>query len=316
MTDGLNPFTFACPVCQARLSQMTPDELCCPQDGRTYARRDGIWRFLAPEVEAYYQRFIREYETIRQAEGRGIPQAAYYRALPDRDLSGHFSVDWRVRAASYSAFVAQVLRPHANGDRLKILDLGAGNGWLSNRLAGFGHFLAAVDLTTSELDGLGAYVHYTNRFLPVQADFNHLPFTDGDIDLVIFNASFHYSTGYEATLGEALRVLQPGGQVVILDSPVYRTAASGEAMVREREALFQRRYGFPSNAIPSENFLTYQRLDVLAETLGLRWEAFAPHYELSWRIRRWLARLRSGRELARFMVIAGRRSEQGTSVLL
>ena len=311
MTTPGHPFTFACPRCHTLLTWNAPGELCCPQEGRVYARQDGIWRFLDGEGEAFYGRFMREYETIRQAEGRGIPRAAYYRALPDQDLSGRFVTDWRVRRASFRAFIDGVLEPLTNegAKTLKILDLGAGNGWLSNRLAGYGHSLAAIDLSTSELDGLGAYIHYANPFVLAQADFDHIPIADGDVDLVIFNASLHYSTNYERTLREALRVLSPGGQVVILDTPVYRAAASGDQMVREREALFQQRYGFPSNAIPSENYLTYQRLDALADRLGLRWETFAPRYELRWRLRRWIARLRSGRELARFLVITGQRRD-------
>ena len=49
--------------------------------------------------------------------------------------------------------------------------------------------------------------------------------------------------------------------MIILDSPVYRDGRSGEQMVRDREATFSREHGFPSNAIPCENFLTHQRLE-------------------------------------------------------
>ena len=91
--------------------------------------------------------------------------------------------------------------------------------------------------------------------------------TEEQVDLIIFNASLHYSTRYETTLAEALRVLRPNGQLIILDSPLYRSADSGAQMVREREAAFTQAYGFPSNALLSENYLTEQRLKELAETL-------------------------------------------------
>jgi SAM-dependent methyltransferase len=310
-----HPFDFACPRCHSALVQSAPDELCCTLEGSVYPRQEGIWRFLDADGQARYRRFIREYETVRQAEGRGIPKQEYYRALPFEDLSGRFVQDWRVRSASFRAFVMGILQPlTVDSNPLKILDLGAGNGWLSNRLAGSGHHLAAIDLSTNELDGLGAHMQYENRFIPLQADFNHLPFPGEHVDLVIFNASLHYATSFEEALRESLRVLKPGGQVVILDTPLYRQAYSGEQMVREREALFQRQYGFPSNAIPSENFLTNERLESLAESLGLRWEFFYPHYNLRWRSRRWIARMRNGREVARFVVIAGRRRIINSSV--
>ncbi|MBV9282476.1 MAG: class I SAM-dependent methyltransferase, partial [Chloroflexi bacterium] len=92
-------------------------------------------------------------------------------------------------------------------------------------------------------------------FTPIQADFDHLPLPDqgagqpvsgmprdagpqtasaGPIDLAVFNASLHYSMDCRATLREALRVLSPDGSLVVMDSPVYRRAGSGEQMVRER----------------------------------------------------------------------------------
>ena len=108
-------------------------------------------------------------------------------------------------------------------------DLGAGNGWLANRLALAGHTVAAVDLNVDPADGLGACRHYANRFETAQADFDALPFGDTSLDLVVFNGSLHYSTDYAATLGEALRTLRPGGTLAVLDSPVYTDPASGHA---------------------------------------------------------------------------------------
>ena len=49
-------------------------------------------------------------------------------------------------------------------------------------------------------------------------------------------------------------------------------------MVEERETAFMGRYGFRSNAIPAENFLTTGRLDELAVSVGIHWETFTPFY--------------------------------------
>jgi SAM-dependent methyltransferase len=270
---------------------------------------EGIWRFLLPEREAYFRQFMREYETVRQAEGRGADDPAYYRALPFEDRTGRFREDWRIRARSFRALVARVVAPleAERGRLLTVLDLGAGNGWLSYRLAQRGHGVAAVDLLTNAFDGLGAHVHYDVPFTPVQAEFDRLPFADGEADLIVFNASLHYSTSYETTLGEALRVLRRDGRLVIMDSPVYRDPASGEQMVREREAQFEEKYGFPSNALPSENYLTYDRLAELGEALGLRWRFIRPFYGWRWVLRPWKARLLGRREPAQFLVVVGRR---------
>ena len=296
---------FICPRCRTKLERTTPERFTCPQDGLEFWNVDGIWRFLLPESEAHYARFIRDYETIRAAEGRGGNSEKYYRALPFKDLSGHHKADWRIRARSFNVLVNKVLtRLQAPLERsLKVLDLGAGNGWLSNRLAAQGDRVFAVDLLVNDQDGLGAWKNYEHTFTPMQAGFNHLPIADHFADTVIFNASFHYSENYTETLREALRVLSPRGNIVILDSPVYRRAESGQQMVQEREAQFKEKYGFPSDSLQSENYLTYPRLKGLARELNLKWKYITPFYGMRWMARPLFAGLLRRREPAKFHLI-------------
>jgi hypothetical protein len=117
----------------------------------------------------------------------------------------------------------------------------------------------------------------------------------------------HYSTSYRLTLAEALRVLAQRGTLVILDSPMYSDAASGVRMVRERETRFCRTYGFASNALPSEHFLTPARLEALSAALGLRWRVFRPRLDGRTRLERRIGGLRARREPATFPVIVARK---------
>lgn len=298
--------SFACPQCGSVLEEQSPIEKQCPKEGTSYWKKEGIWHFLRPEREAYFKQFVREYETIRQAEGRGSEDPAYFRALPFEDLTGRFQRDWRIRATSYKQFVNHILKPieERRGCPLQILDLGAGNGWLSYRLAQQGHHLVAVDLQTNAFDGLGTHRHYDASFLSMQAEFDHLPFASGQFDLAIFNASFHYATNYEVTLREVLRVLRSEATLTILDTPVYRTNDSGRQMVQEREAYFEKTYGFPSNALACENYLTDARLEELAATFSLQWKMQTPFYGWRWAMRPWVARIRRRRKPARFLLIS------------
>lgn len=304
------PFVFACPVCGTPLQARTTLRQRCPVDDTCYECVDGIWRFLRPEVAAGHEVFVQQYETVRQAEGWGSDDTAYYRALPFADLSGRFPDIWHVRAKSFSTMVERIARPLASGKRrpLRILDLGAGNGWLSYRLAQEGHQVAAIDLLTNPYDGLGAHVWYESEspFIPVQATFDRLPFVDDQADLVIFNGAVHYAADYAVTLGEALRVLVPDGRLVIMDSPVYQEASSGAQMVRERQARFRREYGFGSQSLSHENYLTYDRLPRLAQALAVEWQVIRPFYGWRWALRPWWARLRRHRQPAQFPLIVGR----------
>jgi ubiquinone/menaquinone biosynthesis C-methylase UbiE len=294
---------FTCPRCKAALETVAPDSVRCLRDGLIFQCVDGIWRFLLLERESHFAPFISDYETVRRFEGRGSRDAAFYRSLPFKDLSGCFPFDWAIRAHSYRA-LESLLHSHFSQPQL-IVDLGAGNGWLSGRLSAQGNKVAAVDLLVNPEDGLGAWRNYTSEFTPVQAEFARLPIHYSTASIAIFNASFHYSENYEETLAEALRVLKPGGWIVVMDSPVYHDPESGRQMVSERKAQFLNRYHFASDSLQSENYITYDRMNELGEKLGIRWRHIRPFYGIRWAIRPWLARLRRHREPAEFGLWVG-----------
>lgn len=299
---------FICPRCRAPLNLIAVDTLYCPADALRFERVDGIWHFLLPERAPLFEQFIRDYEAIRRAEGRISADTAYYRALPHFDLSKRMEADWRIRAASFDAFVTQVLLPLERPNApLTVLDLGAGNGWLSHHLARRRHTLFAVDLLTNDFDGLGCFRYYERPFTPIQAEFEHLPFADASADLVIFNASLHYAVDLSVTLAESLRTLKPDGRLVLLDSPVYHDPASGAQMVKERESQFVKQYGFASNALPSKNFLTYAEIKQLGKTLNLHWQMMTPFYGLSWVLKPVKAKLLRRREPAKFHLLVGKK---------
>jgi SAM-dependent methyltransferase len=248
--------------------------------------------------------FLNQYATIRHAEGRGSGDPEYYRALPFRDLSGRNADQWRIRARSYQCFERSILKKATQ--RLRILDLGAGNGWMSHRLAVLGHDSIALDIFTDPLDGLGAIRHYDARVPAVAAEFDRLPFCDAAFDLVIFNSSLHYSADYRRTLLEALRCLRASGHVIIIDSPVYEAAEHGERMKAERQAWFEKSYGFRSDALQSVEYLDEPTLASLSNNLGIRWTRYQPWYGWRWALRPLRAKLKGQRPPSRFVILSGR----------
>jgi SAM-dependent methyltransferase len=238
--------------------------------------------------------FLEQYGRIRAAEGRGSSSESYYRALPfinDRQ--------WKIRAATFQYFARYLLPTNPS----RVLDLGAGNGWLSNRLAERGHSPVAVDIFRDRRDGLDAAQHYATSFPRLEAEFDHLPVASGQFDLAIFNASFHYSADYARTLAEARRCLRREGRIVILDSPVYKLRAHGEAMRSERQKLFEQQFGFRSEALRSIEFLDEQMLADLAKELRLTWTIHRPWYGLAWHLRPVIALLKNRRPPSRFWIL-------------
>ena len=303
-----------CPQCSAVLGSLREDEfppeflLSCTACRFQLLNEDGIWRALPPLRGEYYNRFIREYQVVREAEGRGSANPEYYFALPYQDLSGHNQEQWAIRARSYR-YLERVILPDLEASKpygMSILDLGAGNGWMSYRLALRGHRPVAVDLAVSEMDGLAAARHYRQKlprlFPRFQAELDRLPFDDRQFDLAIFNASFHYSENYSETLGEAIRCLRPGGALIIADTAWYSREESGEEMLAERQKAFVERYGFPSDGIRSQEYLTDRRLAALEREFGIVWQRHTPFYGLRWAMRPLVAKLKGKRVPSRFRI--------------
>ena len=317
-SDMCRQVGLRCPRCRQWAGYLpdtnaTDATLVCANCCRPLSCVQGIWKTLPPERETYFSRFVADYQFIRAAEGRGSVDAKYYLGLPYRDLSDRNSKQWTIRSRTYRYIERQILpdivirQPRR---KLRILDLGAGNGWMSYRLAIRGHLPFAVDILTNDQDGLGAAVHYKKRltvlFPRFQAELDSLPFADREFDLVIFNASFHYSENYERTLAEAIRCAGDDGTVLICDTPWYRYEHSGEQMIKERRNAFTQRYGFPSDALNSLEYLTDQRLQRLEACFGFRWQVHQPFYGIRWQMRPLLSRLRGTREPSQFRIYLAR----------
>jgi SAM-dependent methyltransferase len=294
-----------CPRCGGWVGHL-PDanvadtSLICADCYLKLENEHGIWRSLLPERLAHFSPLMKDDQYNPSPEGRN--SAEYYLALPYRDLSGRDSQLWAIRSRTFR-YIARHILPgilpkHDTG--LRILDLGAGNGWLSYRLALAGHAPIAVDLLTNDRDGLGAAVHYkkhlTTLFPRFQADIDTLPFANDEFDLVIYNGSFHYSENYERTLAEALRCIRSDGTILIADTPWYSDEKDGQQMLAERREAYTRRYGLPADEINSLEYLTDKRLRHMEASFGIRWQMQTPHFGVHRLMRPLLARLHGTQE--------------------
>jgi SAM-dependent methyltransferase len=304
-----------CPTCTTNLAAMAyhalgqkHDALECRNCSASVRQERRIWMALAANRLDYFERFIRDYEAVRRAEGRGSGNPAFYLSLPYVAPSDIHAWQWSIRAQTYRYFERKIL-PFLNSRSLQpltILDLGAGNGWLSYRLATLGHRPVAVDLQTNAFDGLAAAVHYRHAlpmvFPRFQAELDRLPFADHQFDCAIFNASFHYSENYDRTLSEAIRCLRRRGTVIIADTPFYKSDESGQRMLAERRVSFQKRFGFASDSLASCEYLTKERLLSLEGKHRLEWTAHEVWYGFRWACRPWVAKLKGRREPSQFRI--------------
>jgi SAM-dependent methyltransferase len=229
--------------------------------------------------------FRAAYAERRAAEGRGQQSLSlpYVR-------EGPLARQWSVRARSFDTLARFVARERPR----RVLDLGAGNGWLSYRLALTGITSVAVDVRDDDVDGLGAATCYLEqpfgRFERIAASFEALPLESRSFDMAIFNASLHYAIDLDAVLAEAQRVVRPGGHIVVLDSPFYALERDGEAMVREKKASGA--YGATLLELAFTEYLTAARLP--------GWRRHRVWYPLWYELRPVVAWMKRARRPSRF----------------
>lgn len=128
--------------------------------------------------------------------------------------------------------VAKILKIKTSPTKLKILDLGCGNGIASYAFASFGHDISAVDPDESNDVGLGATkklaaIVNEGSILTYQGFAEALPFENATFDIVYARQALHHFTDLQKGLAECARVLKPQGFFL----------ATREHIVNDREQL-------------------------------------------------------------------------------
>ena len=236
-----------CPQCHGKLSLLVQGgtrALRCTACTQLYAMTNGIPCLLQPERASALEEFCGQYDALRLQEGWASEHPEFYAHLPQCDVTGRHIEEWRLRAKSFQVVQAW-LEKFADGRALRILEVGAGSGWMSQKL-GTRHEVLACDVNAGR-HGLGALPATQRCFMAVQAELTALPLADHAFDLIIANASLHYASEADLFFDQACRVLRPSGRLLVMDSPVYPEAAA-RAAAHARTRAYYARAGFPELA--------------------------------------------------------------------
>ena len=124
-----------------------------------------------------------------------------------------------------------------------VLEIGGGGGVMAPALV---RAQPSIRLTTTDYDPamvadartrLARYPHIPTR----QADATHLPFSDEAFDYVASFLMLHHVIDWEESIGEAFRVLRPGGTFLGYDLTVSRAASWLHFADRSPHRLIERR---------------------------------------------------------------------------
>jgi SAM-dependent methyltransferase len=114
---------------------------------------------------------------------------------------------------------------------LVVADLGCGDGYLTVEASRFAKKVIAVDRSEAAL-ARAREMAKRRRLTNVEwkrGELEKLPLKDGSVDVALLSQVVHHATSPEKALSEAVRILKPGGRVVLLELRAHQ-----EQWVRER----------------------------------------------------------------------------------
>jgi len=122
----------------------------------------------------------------------------------------------------------------------RVLDLGCGGGHVTFAVAPHVREVVACDLSAEMLDVVARAARERGlaNVTTQRGVAEHLPFADASFDMVMSRYSAHHWRDFSAGLGEAARVLEPGGAAAFVDSvspgpPLHDTFMQAIELLRD-----------------------------------------------------------------------------------
>lgn len=154
--------------------------------------------------------------------------------LPEFPTDHGYYTEWRVRKLSSQKLVHYL--SNIKGEK-EILDLGCGNGWLSNKLSDIDNAnVLGMDLNTAELEQAARVFLPKDNLLFAYADIFNSTLNEYKFNIIILAAIIQYFSDISSLLQNLLGKLKAKGEIHIIDSPLYSEKDVSKA--RERSASY------------------------------------------------------------------------------
>lgn len=170
----------------------------------------------------------RAYLEVRKKEARLYPDEVVHQ-LPEIDAAHDHCSEWQIRKQTLNQILQFV---QAHPEIFRVLDLGCGNGWMSNALQQSGLEVVGVDINAHELEQASRLFPEVSFYeLDILGDVSLL----GRFDLVIISAALQYFEFPDPLIQKIqLELLHPYGYLLIADTHFYSEEERASAKKRSQ----------------------------------------------------------------------------------
>jgi ubiquinone/menaquinone biosynthesis C-methylase UbiE len=200
---------------------------------------NGVW-LLSDYAPAHTHEAA--YLKVREKEGR-ILSDEDVKQLPSLPQNHSNYEEWQLRKPTSERFISFL-----NDEKkpLQVLDVGCGNGWFTAKMASLSHLqVVGLDLNLPELEQAQRLFGNSSTAFCYGNIFENV-FKNESFDKVVLNASVQYFPALDLLFAALFRVLQPDGEIHILDSPFYQIQEVQNA--KARTAAYYQSMGCPEMA--------------------------------------------------------------------
>ena len=235
-----------CPNCQRKVDE---SGWC----GTTDCLRPmhGVWRLMTKEFFQKLDLYLASFQLMRDKEGLRITDSRLYEGMPYGDnYPRAFKNTWKEFRQDLDW-----LQKRMNGYRLKVLNYGSWNGWLSNRLVAWGHEVTAVSYFIDPFDGLGAKQHFSNDWLAIQMNIEELSTLEKTFDVIIMNRGISFLMEPLKRIRDLQTKLTNGGRLFITGLHIFDDPAQREAHLATRAGRYKSDYDLELFPFPTKGYL-------------------------------------------------------------
>lgn len=199
-----------------------------------FTLKDGVF---IPKTALPSSEFEPLYIAVRKKENRVYSHEEII-SLPYPENDVH-RIEWKMRAKSFERVRSYLIKKN---EQIRIMDLGAGNGWFALQMANsVKHKFTCVDVNFTELRQAAHINSHKNiDFYFCDIFKNNLP--EMNFDIIILNSVIQYFPDLRALIKRLKEFLNYTGEIHLIDSPIY--SRNEIAMAKQNTIEYYKSIGF------------------------------------------------------------------------